>query len=412
MSFENIGTTEQKKNTLSLFAMALALYFAIIVFDVFVIGSVGTLLKLMGVVIIGVWVFYFSKISFRLDVTLICEICFLLICFASVMYSIDVEETKAALKAVALNFGLIIVCTSFVFNKREVGFIEKALVVGSSVVALAAFVFSDISAHYGRLSIRIMGETADPNYINGYLIFALSFFIYHLINTKKFKLLCLAAAGGIIIFTLLTGSRGALLTQAAVIVAVWFFSVRNKDDKIKLMIGGALMAVFLVVFFFYIVSVMPEEIAERFSLDFIREGGTTGRFELWDALLTRYIKDDAFTILFGTGIGTAPAYNTLKPDVAHNVFIDVLIGTGIFGLIFYVGIFVSLFIKALKSKNVIGLGALVGVTVLSLSLTTYFFKPMFNIFLYVELYHRYYCTQITAIGGNEAMQSKGALKSN
>ena len=411
MSLENIGATEQKKNNLSLFAILVATYLAMIVFDVFVIGSVGTLLKVIGLAIIVLWVFYFFRVSFRLDVTLLCVIGFLLVCLASVTYSIDVEETKTTLKTLALNFGLIVICSSFIFNKREVSLLEKAMAFGNVLVALAAFVFSDMSEQ-GRLSIKILGEPIDPNYVNGYLIFALSFFVYHLINTKKYRLLCLAATGGIIVFTLMTGSRGALLTQVAVIVAVWFFSVRNKSDKVKLMIGGALLAVFLVVFFFYIVSVMPEEVAERFSLDFIKEGGTTGRFELWEALLTRYIKDDAFTILFGTGIGSAPAYNTLRPDVAHNVFVDVLVGTGIFGLIFYVGIFVSLFIKALKSKNVIGLGALVGVTVLSLSLTTYFFKPMFNIFLYVELYHRYYCTQMTAIGGSAAVQSKGALKSN
>ena len=61
MSLENIGATEQKKNNLSLFAILVATYLAMIVFDVFVIGSVGTLLKVTGIAIIGLWVFYFFK---------------------------------------------------------------------------------------------------------------------------------------------------------------------------------------------------------------------------------------------------------------------------------------------------------------------------------------------------------------
>ena len=387
MSLENIGATEQKKNNLSLFAILVATYLAMIVFDVFVIGSVGTLLKVIGIAIIGLWVFYFFRISFRLDVTLLCVIGFLLVCLASVTYSIDVEETKTTLKTLALNFGLIVICSSFIFNKREVSLLEKAMVIGSCIVALAAFVFSDITEFRGRLSINIAGDAVDPNYLNGYLVFALSFFVYHLINTKKYKWLCLAAIGGIIVFTLLTGSRGALLTQIAVIVSVWFFSVRKKNDKAKLILLGIILSVVFVVFFLFAVTLLPEDIAERFSLDFIREGGTTGRVEIWKALLTRYI-EDTFTILFGNGMGTSAAYNTLRPAVAHNIFIDVLIGTGLVGFILYIGIFVSFFAKALKSGNVIALGAIIGMVVLGMSLSTYMFKPMFNVFLYTEIYYR------------------------
>ena len=388
MSLENIGVTEQKKNNLSLFAIALTVYFAMIVFDVFVIGSVGTLLKVIGLAIIVLWVFYFFRVSFRLDVTLLCVIGFLLICLASVTYSIDVEETKTTLKTLALNFGLIVICASFIFNKREVSWLEKGMVIGGCIVALAAFVFSDITEFRGRLSINIAGDAVDPNYLNGYLVFALSFFMYHAINTKKYRWLCLAAIGGIIVFTLLTGSRGALLTQVAVIVSVWFFSVRKKNDKAKLILLGVILLVVFYVFFLLTVSLMPEDIAERFSLDFIKEGGTTGRFEIWEALLTRYIEDDTFTILFGNGMGTSAAYNTLRPAVAHNIFIDVLIGTGLVGFILYIGIFVSFFAKALKSGNVIALGAIIGMVVLGMSLSTYMFKPMFNVFLYTEIYYR------------------------
>ena len=65
-----------------------------------------------------------------------------------------------------------------------------------------------------------------------------------------------------------------------------------------------------------------------------------------------------------------------------------LIGTGIVGLLFYIGIFISFFAKAYKSNNVIAMGAIIGMVVLGMSLSTYMFKPMFSVFLYTDIYHR------------------------
>lgn len=386
---DDISLKNNRTRESSIFSGALALYFCLISFDFFSVGSVGTILKLFAVVLIGAAFIYIANAKLIADGAFWGECIFLLICVLSVVYSIKQSTSWSMMITLILNYAMLMVCSLVPCSAWEVRTLKNALVSGSVIAAVLTFAFSDFSER-GRLSITILDDTADQNYLNGYLFFALGFFICSAIKTKKYRIIKLLFCVGILYFTLLTGSRGALLAEVAMILTALFISVVKSGKKGKYIVLAVFGCLIFFLAFTYLLSVLPEEVAQRFSLEFLREENGSVRIEIWKALLNRFFGDNFFRIMFGQGIGTSGIYNPYDYHVAHNVFIDILVGTGIIGVSAYTAIYALMFKKAWKSENYPMVVILVGFLVMCMSLSLIAYKPIFNAFLFIEIFSRTY----------------------
>lgn len=352
--------------------------------NIFNIGGMGTILKFYAIGLLAISIFHLRKATVVLDATFIAQIGYLFMCFISLYYSISFKSSLSALITLAMNLGLVILCQITNFTEHEVNVLKKSLIWSGIIILAASFFFADFS-EAGRLTIKILGDSADQNELNGYLLFAFGYFVYEVINSPKHKIFNTSMIFVFLLFVFLTGSRGALLSL--LLIATVLLLVKAKGNK-KNIIKVLLFVLVLLIALQIIPSLLPEELAIRFSLDYIEETGTTSRTKIWDALLTRFFKDDTFSILFGKGLSTTVLYNTYDNHVAHNAFIDILIGTGFVGLILYLIVIISLLIKAWKSENYILFATLCGFIVMSLSLSLTAYKPIFNAFIIIEIAYR------------------------
>ena len=396
----------------SVFSLLLAVYFSAMVFDVFKIGAAGTLLKYYAVVLIVSALITLRKTAIVLDKSFFFEALYLYMCFGTLIHSINLSASLSIFISIALNFALIMLCSLVLCTQAEVEMLKWSLLIGSSLVLIATFVFSDFSDG-GRMTISILADATDPNYLNGYILFAFGFSAYNVVTFGKYKLLNAAFCIAAIYFTLMTGSRGALLAEISMFLFLIVLNAIQTKKKLKYIIIVAIVSMICLCLFDYLLSLLPPDVAERFSAEFIQEEGTSTRSEIWAALLGRFFNDKFISILFGHGIGTSAFYNTFDDHVAHNAYIDILVGTGVIGLSVYIAIFILAFKKAWKSKNSFMLAVLVGFVVMSMSLSLVTYKPIFNAILYIEIYYRTYVrrikneTRIVEAGSKKANGNNG-----
>lgn len=377
----------------SVFSLLLAVYFSAMVFDVFKIGAAGTLLKYYAVVLIVCALITLRKTAIVLDKSFFFEALYLYMCFGTLIHSINLSASLSIFISIALNFALIMLCSLVSCTQAEVEMLKWSLLIGSALVLIATFVFSDFSDG-GRMTISILADATDPNYLNGYILFAFGFSAYNVVTFGKYKLLNAAFCIAAIYFTLMTGSRGALLAEISMFLFLIVVNAIKAKRRLKYIIIISVLFLLCLALFDYLILFLPEEVAQRFSAEFIQEEGTSARSEIWSALLGRFFNDKFISILFGHGIGTSAYYNTFDDHVAHNAFIDVLVGSGVVGLSVYVAIFVLSLKKAWKSENYFMVAVLVGFVVMSMSLSLITYKPIFNAILYIEIYYRSFISNV------------------
>lgn len=377
----------------SLFSLLLAFYFCVMVLDVFKIGAAGTLLKYYAVLLIVAALVTLRKTAIVLDKLFLCEAVYLYLCFGTMIYSINLSASLSIFISIALNFALIMLCGLVPCTQAETKMLEWSLLLGSTLVLVATFVFSDFSDG-GRMTISILADTTDPNYLNGYILFAFGFSAYKTVSLGKYKLFYGAFCIAALYFTLMTGSRGALLAEVAMILLLIVINAIKTKRRLKYIIIISVLSLLCLVLVDYLTLFLPEEVAQRFSAEFIQEEGTSARSEIWTALLGRFFNDNFISILFGHGIGTSAFYNTFDDHVAHNAFIDILVGSGVVGLSVYIAIFALSLKKAWKSENFFMVAVLAGFMVMSMSLSLITYKPIFNAVLFVEIYYRTYIRRV------------------
>lgn len=370
---------------------AIALYFVLAGVDSFRIGSVGSLLKIIALVPLVFAILDLKNLRIRFSPAVVFQMLFLLLSAISLFYSIGVNKSFTSLKTLALNLSLVF-CLGMMeqYNQRELRFMKNALLAGGWVTILMMLVFSDYSTG-GRLTLLLGSETQDQNYINGYFLYTFSWHCSRLLLDKRKAHIIPTAS--ILTIVLLTGSRGALLAFILVLfVQLCINFARTKHTFRNILLTVFLIGVLFAVFDFAL-SQMPENIAQRFSWDYIEEKGTTGRSRIWAYLLQHFSRDSIPRMLFGHGYGTTVFVNPYG-KVAHNLYIEVLIAIGIVGLSLVLAMQGATVWILLKHRQYPLLGAYLGMLCMCLSLSLIAYKPIWNIMLLalaIDFYEKSNC---------------------
>lgn len=370
---------------------AIALYFVLAGVDSFRIGSVGSLLKIIALVPLVFAILDLKNLRIRFSPAVVFQMLFLLLSAISLFYSIGVNKSFTSLKTLALNLSLVF-CLGMMeqYNQRELRFMKNALLAGGWVTILMMLVFSDYSTG-GRLTLLLGSETQDQNYINGYFLYTFSWHCSRLLLDKRKAHIIPTAS--ILTIVLLTGSRGALLAFILVLfVHLCINFARTKHTFRNILLTVFLIGVLFAVFDFAL-SQMPENIAQRFSWDYIEEKGTTGRSRIWAYLLQHFSRDSIPRMLFGHGYGTTVFVNPYG-KVAHNLYIEILIAIGIVGLSLVLAMQGATVWILLKHRQYPLLGAYLGMLCMCLSLSLIAYKPIWNIMLLalaIDFYEKSNC---------------------
>jgi len=363
----------------------LAVYFLLMAMDCFPLGTVGSLLKIVALIPLGLSLLNARQIRIRFNVLVIFQFLFWLLAVLSLLYTVNQSKTTTSVITLTLNLALVIALGSMqTYSETEVKFLYRASLYGSWLTILLMVFFSNISSD-GRLTLQIGEGIQDQNYINGYILFAFSYHCKMSFLERKWR--HLTAVLFIMVVVLLTGSRGAFLAYIAVaIVYLVSMVVRTKNSAKNLLI--LLFVIIVAIFCFeFILTKLPADVAKRFSWDYISQTGTVGRMKIWRDLLAHFCDDNILRMLFGHGYGTTIVVSQLH-KVSHNFYLDNLVTLGIVGLLLQIITQVYVIYELVRQKAAVLLGTYIGMLVMCLSLSLVAYKPIWNIMLFT-LIQRY-----------------------
>lgn len=382
----------QSNNEVGIVAAMLGIYFMMMPFDSFPMFGMGSLLRVFVLFPVGAIIAVKFKHTVQINHLTVSYFIYCLMLTVSCFYSIYPSTSFTNIKRVLLNM-VIVLCVGamYEYNAKEIEFLKKSLVVGGLGTLALTLIFSDTSSD-GRLTLSINGNKQDQNYLNGYLFFAYVYFLIDFIERKK--ILSIFPVAGIIYFTLLTGSRGALVALAG-ITAITVLFILFRDNNLKLSTVAIILAaiVLFIVLYKPVLSLLPESVSERFSVEYIAEHGNTGRSEIWRHLIRKFKNADLFRTLFGHGYATVVHVNEYNHLVAHNLWLDHLIMVGIVGELIFITMQCIYVMAAWRSGDPFILGSYFGYLIMMLTLSLLSYKPIWNCMMMIMIINNYQTRQ-------------------
>ena len=375
----------QGKGKVDIVVKCLAIYFAMMPFDSFPVFGMGSLLKAVAFLPLIAIIVLHRSTKIKLNKLTIAFILYVASNAITCMYSVDFSSSLFELRRLLLNGVLIIAVGGMYnqYNQEELNCLIKALIIGGLATVVMTLIFSDTSST-GRLTLAINGTKQDQNYINGYMYFAFAFFVNKLIGEKKIFYALPSLA--LLVFTLMTGSRGATVALVALALMVFVYNMFNAGRmKAGVMIVAFIVIITLYFGFDYIMSLLPSEISVRFSADYIANYRGTNRNVLWAAILRIFNEGNTFRKIFGYGYGTVPIVNTFNHLVAHNLWLDHLISGGIIGVAIMTYMHAMFVIEAWRQKNPVIFASYMGYLTMCMTLSLTNYKPIWNCMMMIMI---------------------------
>lgn len=261
-------------------------------------------------------------------------------------------------------------------NTREKLFALIAFIVTSGAIVSLYGIFQYMTGSYIRSEAwldtdmfegavtRIYSTLENPNVLGEYLLFIIPLAFAMLYYYKEYlnKFVALAIFGAACLCMIFTQSRGAWL---GLLLGMGIFVFLHDRRLLWLALIALLAAPFL----------LPESIIERFlSIGNMSDGSTSYRVNIW---LASILMITTFWPI-GIGLGTDTfifiyrkyAFNAVNAPHSHNLFLQIVIDIGIFGLIIFAGIMCTFYknlLVGLRKSNdgfmtALGAGLCAGMT--------------------------------------------------
>lgn len=383
MEIENM--IEKQKTSNRIFIYSLAIYLILLPLGVMQLpASLGSLLKYIAIIPVIVWICKSRVIKIWKDRLFISQLIFVAWLFFTILWSVDAMTSISRCITQFLFIFLLLPTTSYIFSQEDIKILKNSLVWSSRITLLITVLNSSFVE--GRLYLSGI-ITEDPNYLCGYFIFGVVCCVEKIMSSEKLfkKFISLIELMLYLYAVFATGSRGGLFAILGSAVLYIIFA-NNKGKKAKDIFKKAIIVVILLSSIIIITNHLPEKIMNRFLWSTIKESDGTGRYELWENGLHVYSQNGLLKQLFGSGTGTIRTYmaqNGYADQVMHNIFVEVLIESGVVGIILYVIAILRFVLFSFKENNKFAFSILCGLIILSLSTSLYAFKPYWNILVFI-----------------------------
>lgn len=358
----------------------IAFYFLVLPLDFFTVLPNISIVKFTIFIPLFGCLFHFYNLKVRFNKYTIMLLIYLFVILISLLYSYNVSTSYNRALSIGSNILLILVLSMINYNYKEIQFFKKSIVYGSWFFLLLIFIFSNTTLNEGRLTIQIKASTQDPNYLVGYFIFTVIFYLYELLTLKRWiNILYLS----IFIFViLLTGSRGGFLSVLISIFCCIFLWIKNKKVKVSSLIFLSIIFVVFCIVIYFIIDYIPDAIISRYHISYTITDGGANRFNIWSSMLYNYKQFPALNKLFGQGVGTIRSF-TINGNVGHNLWLETLIELGMIGVIIICLLYLIFLIKIYNLKDNVIIATFIGYIALTMSLSLYSYKPIWNIFFLI-----------------------------
>lgn len=301
---------------------------------------------------------------------------YFIVVFVSLLYTITMDRSINRFVSVGLNTMLIVFLSLRKYRKDEYQYLIKAYIASVWLIFLLVFVYADYSME-GRLTIIINGYNQDPNYLTGFFTIGICWYLWEFINKRKKLYIILVVI--LFIPILMTGSRGGLIGNGMAVFFVLFYC-RKKINFTNIILFTLIILLFIVLVWQY----LPDYITKRFTLEFTQKDGGANRFDIWASCMHTFKESNFLRKLLGYGAGSIPRLNTQK-NVAHNLLIEFLLEYGIIGMILMSFMVFYYIIQAKKNGNLALLSALYGYLIMTMSLSLFSYKPIWNAIMLIIL---------------------------
>jgi len=210
--------------------------------------------------------------------------------------------------------------------------------------------------------LRAFAFFPDPHIFAFYLTFLAAITLALLLSTKKKRsfVLLVACYLLLVICLLLTFSRGGyggfLISTIVVLVYIWRTKMQQRIAAVfAIGVGMVILAL----------SFQPPFIGRFISSFDVTEGSNVGRIYIWRDAFEKAIAQPLGVGLGNYALAADSTVSLRNPVTAHNLYLDVLVETGIFGLLsflfFLFMVFRGLFIASIQKGIFLGFfAALVG----------------------------------------------------
>lgn len=239
-----------------------------------------------------------------------------------------------------ISFLLFFLIRRFCFNKQVWSLMANSLLLGGALTSILMIINWNVILQGGRVNLNDI----NANYL-AYSLVTLLPILYIFINNKHYKFYyILLGLFSIAIF--LTGSRGALIALAFFYIILAF----------KKPIFGLIIALFTASFFTMFVGFydsLPAYWQARFDFQGATGGDmdwTSGREATWSSAWKLFEEH----YILGIGLNNFPEISGFGVNV-HNVYLSLLVETGILGFLFYFFSFLSIVFFVLRRNFLLGL---------------------------------------------------------
>ena len=130
-------------------------------------------------------IIYLNNYKIYMDKFFVIPILYIMVSMFSVFYSVNVSDTTERIITLFLNIGTTLFLSLRSYNAKEIYLLKKFIVYSGWLTLLLMVIYSDTNIMEGRLTIVVNGHHQDPNYLTGFLIFAVIYYFDDFMQLKK-----------------------------------------------------------------------------------------------------------------------------------------------------------------------------------------------------------------------------------
>lgn len=351
--------------------------------NIFLFFGAGTLSKYLAYLLFPILTLYIIKKKSLNHIKM--SVLMILIVFFAMVSLLFASDQMHSIRGMITLFSLMaitILLVEFGLNSKEYGLLKTLNVYAMLFVAINMILGTN-------LVDASLGERVTFSSVIDHNVLATSMIIPFLIvmdglvkKTIKRRALHYAILFVFFYSILLTGSRGGLL--ALLISTCVYILLASKRSFVSKMRTGAFIVIIGIFLVAGIEYLLPDALANRFTLNDVVSTGGTGRTSIWANYLDIFINSRFHNMILGNGYYShGLIYKSYHGIIrgAHNDFITILIDLGISGIVLF-GLFYFQVIKgAHKNKSFLGVSIIVALLVASLGVDLIFRKFYWNAIL-------------------------------
>jgi O-antigen ligase len=371
------------------FTLLLAIYLSLLPIEAILsFGSIGSVHKYIGGALIILTVYRNGQ---KISINNIWMLLFAGITVISSLWSLE-QDTSLAYSITIMSIVVFtILMEQHRYTEQEFKLITISIIVVGLYLSLNIALGTGLSVmEVSRTTIGSFGHRVDHNNMALGLAFSDILLLVKIRNKPYNIIKFIFTIIGCMLITyaiLLTGSRGGLLCFLIAAVCYLLYLLRSVHiiHRIILM----LVTVMLVINIDQFLLLLPEDIANRFTIANIASNGGANRFNVWVNAFDYFKSANMFEWFFGIGYGTFPTMHSIYYGsymAAHNDYVQILVELGAVGLICLLCMLGKEVKESIKTKDMVAFMIISLVLVGCFSMETIFKKVTWAAILISYIY--------------------------